>query len=289
MSILLQQKRDKAALAAMTEGLRKQQSAANLGMLSGDEVLAPMGANLAGQVDRDLKLKMASDEKAAQRQLTQDYYNQSTQERALARSLQQERLEETKRHNLAMEQASILRASAAGRKIPPATIQRETEELVGSVYNLNNLIGSFKDDYANNTKFPFEGTLSNTLGKYGAGSQAQKDQSLWWSEYQRIYELPVRNKMFGSALTPSEQENWEKANISPNSPPEVIKAGLASMQRIAMDAAMRKGRNQATIYDKGWLMSAYSPILGEPEQPPAQDEPPPPPQQGVTSNWSDLD
>jgi hypothetical protein len=80
----------------------------------------------------------------------------------------------------------------------------------------------------------------------------------WWQDYQQNVELPVRNKMFGSALTSQEQKAWEAANITPEMSPTVIRSNLAQRQQILQNAVVR--RTQALVangHDPRTIASAY--------------------------------
>ena len=120
MEILLKQKRDEAAMEAMSSGLRRQKDVSNIAMLSGDRLLGNFGQGLAGDVDTQLKLKMVSDEKATQRDMTQGYYDQMGAHQGNV-------LKETIKHNRAMEEAARIKQAEAMTASDKALIRGVTD------------------------------------------------------------------------------------------------------------------------------------------------------------------
>jgi len=256
--------RDDDMQKALSSGLRRRREISELAQITGDEVLTPFGQNLAQSVARDTTLEKASMEKAAQRELTSQYYEQMAQQSALANTMALRRQEEYERHNRATEKNQLLRATSAGMKTPTVSAQKRTDEAKESYEGIRRVLGSYKSDYANNSYIPFEGSLSNTLGKY-TGTDAQKDQSRWWADYDLLYTLGRRNKLFGSALTDSEIRAWEGANIGPNSPPEVIERGLKTLSEIAERKIKEQYANDAPLYKPEWVQSVYGDLQPLPQ------------------------
>lgn len=269
----------------LTNALRNRKDIATLSLLSGDPTVGNFGSTLYGDVEDKLEKKFRESQNEAQRALTKSYYDQMQGQHEDRMGYQKSVLQETIRHNMATEKANALKNALGRFKQPPVGAQEKTNSVIGNYMNINNLISSFQDDYANTTKVPGEGSFSNMWGKTPFASQAQKDQSLWWNEYDKLYTLPVRNQMFGSALTATEKQAWSQANISPNSPPDTIKRGLEQMREIAHRALQRQAMNDAALYDPTWTQSVYSQIQ-EPTDFPSPPGEQPAAKQGGAVSWA---
>ena len=67
---------------------------------------------------------------------------------------------------------------------------------------------------------------------------ASQEAAQWWQTYDR-HKNVVRNELFGAALTAPEQAAFDKADITPNMDPTLIKKNLAVQQQIIQSAAKR--------------------------------------------------
>jgi len=85
--------------------------------------------------------------------------------------------------------------------------------------NTDRLNSTFKPEYGGHT---VAGGLSNTVGRI-MGDESGQPQ--WWQDYQ-TKKNTVRNTMFGGALTPTEQEEWEESDINPRMDSKQIKLNL---------------------------------------------------------------
>lgn len=277
MEILLKQKRDEASLAAMSNGLRRKQDIGYLSTLSGDPTLGKLGTGLQGQVDSRLKAKLLSDEKAAQRDMTQGYYDQMSDQFGQAQEHRGKVLTEAIRSNKEKERLMGLKASRGMMKAPSQSAVKATNQTVQAATNISALTDKFKNDYGTDIGFG-EGTWSNFMGKTPMGSEKQTEQALWWSEYQQLYELGTRNELFGSALTDSEIRAWKKANISENSTGAQIREGLAIMAEVARNKAAQQYLSDSQLYYPDWVNSVYGPMMGG-----GGGEAPPSPEGNVSS------
>ncbi len=88
---------------ALASGLRRRREIAELAQLTGDEVLVPFGQNLGATVQRDATAERARLDKAAQRKLTSDYYEQQAANSRLSQAMAVRKQDEVERHNKAME------------------------------------------------------------------------------------------------------------------------------------------------------------------------------------------
>jgi hypothetical protein len=87
--------------------------------------------------------------------------------------------------------------------------------------------------------------------------QFNLDRQGWWREYELLYSLPERNRLFGATLTPNEQASWEGANINSGMKPEQIERHLATLKRIHKDVTRRMLDERKAM---GWstdLMNQY--------------------------------
>jgi len=174
---------------------------------------------------------------------------------------------EVERHHLEMERIAALRAetalTGAGFKAPSVSAQKMTQEAKESYDGIARVLKAYKPEYATQWGAVGEGTITNFLGKK-VGSQGMKDQARWWADYDLLYTLGRRNQLFGSALTDSEIRAWEGANISPNSPPDVIERGLRTLSEIASKKLEEQYKNDAPLYKPEWVESMYSGIAPMP-------------------------
>jgi hypothetical protein len=104
------------------------------------------------------------------------------------------------------------------RAIPTPLANKLTEaaELADATARFSS---TFKDGFAGKT---LTGDLSNTTGKLFGDSTGQAQ---WWQDYE-LHQSQIRNKLFGSALTPAEIEAWNKSAINPRMAPSEIRKNL---------------------------------------------------------------
>ncbi|MFX1725011.1 hypothetical protein [Stenotrophomonas sp. AS1] len=111
--------------------------------------------------------------------------------------------------------------------------------------NLDGLVNTFQDSFAGNK---VGGNAENLMGRLGLPG-ATPGQSDWWQKYDRQKNV-VRNELFGAALTPSEQAEFDKADINANMAPATIKKNLAAQQAVIQRALKRQART--------WAAQGYS-------------------------------
>lgn len=127
-------------------------------------------------------------------------------------------------------------ASGSGKPLPAPVVAKLTKQ-AGIYDNTQSLIAGFKDDYAGNV---VTGGLENTAGRLGLPG-ATPGQADWWQQYDR-QKNEVRNLLFGSALTPSEQAAFEQADIQPNMAPARIRTNLKMQADIVRRGLDRQGK-----------------------------------------------
>lgn len=117
-----------------------------------------------------------------------------------------------------------------GKVLPPKAIGDLTikADLRDTIERLNT---TFRPEYAGNV-INILGRAENLLGRVGIGDG---NQSQWWQDYDG-WANEIRHSLFGSALTKTEQDAFERAMIAPGMEPEQVNTNLS---------------RQAAIIDKG--------------------------------------
>ena len=194
---------------ALSAGLRRRREIGQLGMLTGDDVLRPMGQQMGQSVDREVLNETNRRDKADQRQLTSDYYDYQKEQSALARTMAGRKQTEVERHHLAMEEAQAGNFSRTERRrLDTGTRQLSAALDKGGTPELQTAISAVNDELAK-LQAAQGGTLTDIPGQ-GGGSW--KPQWMLGSEGKTLRNkiAAVRNvllkKRSGGAVTPQEQE-----------------------------------------------------------------------------------
>lgn len=124
-------------------------------------------------------------------------------------------------------------AATGGRPLPSAAVN-SLADAGARLDTLDRLTTTFQDDYGGS---PFLGAAENVVGRMFGGRAGA--QSQWWQDYQS-YVNEVRHGLFGAALTPSEQREFDRANVNPGMAPSQIRSNLARQKLIAERAASRR-------------------------------------------------
>ena len=130
-----------------------------------------------------------------------------------------------------------------GGKALPGNIVTQLTEDTEKLNTLIDLTGSFNDKFAGNV---VGGSLESFAGRLGGERVgiSTPGQAEWWQQYDR-YKNVIRNELFGSALTPSEQAAFEAADITPNMDPKVVKSNLARQTALIENVLKRR----AAVWD----------------------------------------
>ena len=127
------------------------------------------------------------------------------------------------------------RKDAEGKPLPQSAI-KDLEARKEISDQQQSLLNKFQDDFAGNT---VTGGLETIAGRLvGENFGITKGQVDFWQSYQD-YKNKVRNQLFGSALTPTEQKEWEKAIFDERTNPNVIRTNLARQRQI-VDGALQR-------------------------------------------------
>jgi hypothetical protein len=120
--------------------------------------------------------------------------------------------------------------------------------------NLGTFSSTFKDTFSgwgNKTV----GEAANAVARYT--SLGDKDAANWWQGYDR-YKNVVRNDLFGSALTKTEQAAFDQADINPGMDPKVIRKNMEIQQQIVTNGLKRKADAMISSgYDPKAIADAY--------------------------------
>lgn len=254
----------KAALIAAA--LRRRNEMGQLGMITGDKMLAPVGKGLASSADQYAE-QMQQIRQQGNRQAATDSY-QTGQLRHM-----DETLAETKRNNdldhqyqMEMARAAGIRADKAGTggKLPKLR-QGDIKELqalsesIGIVDGLDNFMkngGKFGAVEVAGLPMPGMRTFTNYAASKGFGSDEDKATFLAKQNWDKLYTLAERNRLFGATLTANEQKAWSDASPSSGQTDKQISAALPIMRKLfehrmqsKASGLAKEGYNPAALAD----------------------------------------
>ncbi len=232
--------------------LRRNQDYGQLGMLTGDKVLAPFGKNMMGQT-QDQALIVGRQRLADERQHALSKYYDAMNQRMGA----QTELDQQKHAFAKLKQRQLMEEAERNRQheLEKARLENEAEDggygkltnteirdmaNIGSasneIYRLRQMLNNeaFDPGNINYRSIPLPGARSaaNLAGQYGIGTDDSKDVQDWWAQYNRLYTLPERNRLFGATLTTNEQQAWKDANLSPEMTKDQIIQKMDTMLQI---------------------------------------------------------
>lgn len=217
--------------------------------------LALLEAGDTGGAMAAANLAQAAEDRAWRRSTDERNFGVQQQNTRFQQEMERDRFRlATRTQDRADEPEAVRLARAAG--LTPGTPEfqdyvarggRPTPRLTGS--DLNSLSGiggrlsqaqrfgqTFRDEFGG-WRFGAVGNLANVLER-NSGVSVAPGSAAWWQEYDR-YKNEVRNDLFGSALTATEQAAFERADINPGMTPQAIRANLEIQQRAALGAARR--------------------------------------------------
>lgn len=229
---------DKEKLMVIADQLRKRQMLGQLGQVTGDRVLAPMGAGMVKQTTEQAEdigrrgetaryrkyqegASLRSDERARAEQTWRE--KNAIEDRALKLKLQE-------MDNAAQLEAARIRADTKDTKKYKQMTVKQVEDLTTEyedARNFSTVKDDFKDEYSG-YKLPGARALTNAMAARAPilATEGQEKAQSWWAKYNNLYTLPERNALFGATLTDNEQEEWKKNAISENMTPTQIRERL---------------------------------------------------------------
>lgn len=143
--------------------------------------------------------------------------------------------------------------AATGRALPTKAME-DLGSKAEIVDTTTRLVSGFKEGFGNKT---IMGELSNVMGRILGDDTGQAQ---WWQDYQ-LHQNQVRNKLFGSALTPTEAQQWERAAINPRMDSGEIRKNLQRREELE-----RKGleRMMAGYSKGGYNVEQIEAVTGRP-------------------------
>ncbi len=147
-------------------------------------------------------------------------------------------------------------SQGTGRPLPAQAIDKFTKAQTAHE-NAKQFESTFKDEYAGQ---PLTGGARNM---YGNVMGDDSGQASWWKNYQ-ANKNETRNALFGGALTPTEQAEYDKQDISPGMEPGEIRKRLTRQRELSERGYSRLTQN----YAKGGFDT--SGFTDQGEQPPDQ-------------------
>jgi hypothetical protein len=127
---------------------------------------------------------------------------------------------------------SLNEAKEKPRNMSISDITKLTEE-GGKFSQVSGFVDTFKPEFAG-YKSNVVGQAANLAGRNLPSSMVPESVSKgadWWQSYDR-YKNVIRNDLFGSALTKTEKDAFEAADITPGMDPGTIKSNLARQKSI---------------------------------------------------------
>lgn len=259
---------DQEKLTALAGQLRKRQQIGQLGMITGDKVLSGIGHGIVGQTE-DQAARIGGYQARA-REL-------AAQEAMRAAGAAERAAEAQKEREFRAGEGKTRREFEAGEGAKDRALRKALGEMKGTnpryipakqfedltdqaqdTYNITGVISAFKPEYAT-AGVPGSREAANQAVSMGAPTtQNAKDAAAWWAQYEQLYTLPTRNKLFGSALTAPERAAWQQNAISPNMTADVIKQRLANLEKIKSTAMARKRQSFLSAgYDPEQIEAAF--------------------------------
>lgn len=260
---------DKGSIIA--QALRRRNMMGQLGQITGDKFLAPTGKGLSS----------SADDYAAQLQQTRqnDIRQKQSQEYQTGQLKHMDAvLAETKRNNdmdheyqMLMAAAAGARAENAGKGKIPKLRQGDIKELqdlgntLGAIDGLTNFLnegGSFGAVKVGKIPLPGARAFKNYAASKGFGSDEDKASFLAKQNWDRLYNLAERNRLFGATLTETERKSWDSANPSIAQTDEQIKMALPIMRKVFQHRLEKKSSGLLKEGYSGEALADYADIPG---------------------------
>lgn len=256
--------------------LRRKRAFGELGMLSGDAVLGEFGKGQQSFADNAAKQIQSTRLADVDNEQTANYQSGQLRhmDELLAESIRAQNMDDatTRRGQDLSLEAAIARASAtAGGKKPPRLRVSDIKNLqdlsqdIGSMQGLEKFLaegGKFGAKEVAGIPVPGFRSLSNTLAARGLGSREDKLAFLAKQEFDRLYTLGARNRLFGATLTPNEQTAWENANPSIRQSDEQIAEAIPILRKVIQQRLKNMGSGLAKEGYNAEAIGEYASIPG---------------------------
>lgn len=132
------------------------------------------------------------------------------------------------------------KGESKGARVLPSPEREKLTTAGGRYGEIERLSSGFQDDYGG-FGAGWVGDAANTIARNTSGDSPRAN---WWQGYQSLKNV-VRNDLFGAALTATEKNEFEKADINPGMSPATIRANIARQKEILQGAIRRRSRSLA--------------------------------------------
>lgn len=269
---------------AIADVLRRKRAFGELATLTGDRVLGNLGedqlrmADAAAKRIGETRLADVDNEQTAAYQTGQlGHMKDLLAENARTANMRDATARRGQDISLL---AATLRAQAVGKgRAPPKLRVSDIKNLqdlsqdIGSMQGLEKFLsegGRFGAVEVAGVPIPGGRFLSNTLASRGLGTKEAKKAFLAKQEFDRLYTLGARNRLFGATLTPNEQTAWENANPSIRQSDAQIAEAIPILRKVLqqrlqnMSAGLAKeGYNAEAIGEYASIPGLELPVAGE--------------------------
>ena len=262
-------------VSGLANRLRRREALSQLDMMSGDPVMAPIGA-------RESKAIRQEADQVRESALTRA--RQEAQDRRLA--AQQAAAERRHQDRMGLARANMEMRKLARNKIPRHIMEglETSSKHRRVVAGLRNEIlgpgGEIVYRPGSEGKLPGQSSVENLAARWGMGDEATKKKADYFRRLKYEMELAARHELFGSALTAQETAQWQQAFLSAEMTTEQILGVLNSMDKIySTELNMRKQGAIAQGYDRDVVEIYGSTASGQdeveierPQEPPRDTE-----------------
>jgi hypothetical protein len=264
--------------AAVAKQLRRRRSFGELGALTGDRVLQPFGQGLSKQADNYAEQLQATRQMDTDNAQTKSYQDSQVKhsDAVLAETHRKNTLDHI--YQMLMASAAQEKAEKTGQPKIPKLRQGDIKDLqdqaqtIGEFKSLEDFIaggGKFgahkileKEDGTGGIPIPGSRGLTNTMARFGFGSEEDKASFAAKQKFDRLYTLASRNALFGATLTPNEMTAWKDANPDIRQSDEQIAKALPVLRKVITNRLQRKvaGLTREN-YDEG-AINEYADLQG---------------------------
>lgn len=235
--------------AAVARQLRRRRSFGELGALTGDRVLQPFGQGLSRQADQYAEQMQDTRQRDTDNAQTKAY--QEGQLGHMKNVLAETRRGNTLDHvyQMLMAQAAMEKADKTGSPKISKLRQGDIKDLqdmaqeVGEFQELEGFIkggGGFGAHEVAGMPIPGSRALTNTMARFGFGSEENKSAFAAKQKFDRLYTLGARNRLFGATLTPNEMQAWNDANPQTRQTDEQIVKALPILRKVFSNRLQNK-------------------------------------------------
>lgn len=284
---LLNSPQDNVAIQVeLAKALKRKQNFGQLAQLTGDRVLAPFGQGLVRQADQYAQQSEESRRASVDDKRTAKYQDAQIQQMGgvLAESIRNSKQDDAtarRGQDLAYQSALLATMGRLGGKTPPRLTGQDKRNLealssdISAIEDLESFIDSGKGFGAvkvGGIPIPYVRALKNTAASYGFGDADTKAAFKAKQDFDRLYTLAARNRLYGATLTKNEQRSWDNANPSIRQTDEQIKDALSAMKKVL---AAKFAANREALITEGYnsnAIDAYSGLQRGKENPRATDD-----------------